>query len=357
LQSLIGSLSFKTMGNDFDISSLENKVKRLKDEFDSELSSAKEEQDISRIKSKYIGKKGLLQDLFKLIPQISESERKLAGKILNDFKQYVEEKLEDLKSALERKQVEFSEDITLPGRRSFSANLHPITVALREITEIFEKMGFEVESGPEMEEDWYNFTALNIPPDHPARDMQDTFYLEDGRLLRTHTSPVQIRAMEKRKGVLPIKIIAPGRVFRRDWDATHSPVFHQVEGLFVDKKVKMSDLFGVLEFFFKKFFGEGTRVRFRPSYFPFTEPSAEVDISCVCSGKSKDCKVCKGSGFLEVAGCGMVHPEVFRSVGYEGVQGFAFGMGVERLAMIKFGISDIRLLFGENYIAFKKTFF
>jgi phenylalanyl-tRNA synthetase alpha chain len=339
-----------------DISSLEEQIKKLKEEFDLEAAGVKDEGDISRIKSKYIGKKGILQDLFKIIPQLQSEERKTAGRILNELKEYIERRLETLKSNLERKQVEFSEDITLPGRKNFSANLHPVTIALREITQIFEKMGFEIEDGPEIEEDWFNFTALNIPPDHPARDMQDTFYLEDGRLLRTHTSPVQIRAMLKRKGILPIKIIAPGRVFRRDWDATHSPVFHQVEGLFVDRKVRMSDLFGVLEFFFKKFFGEGTRVRFRPSYFPFTEPSAEVDVSCICGGNSKDCKVCKGSGFLEVAGCGMVHPEVFKSVGYEGVQGFAFGMGVERLAMIKFGISDIRMLFGENFVAFKKSF-
>jgi len=341
-----------TIDKDVDI---ERKIEELKQEFENDINQAKTDQDIEKIKSKYIGKRGKVNELFKIIPSLPQEKRREIGKLLNSLKEEIEEKI---RRKSELKEVSFEvPDISLDGRVNFIGNLHPITVAMREITLIFEKMGFEIESGPEIEDDWHNFTALNIPPDHPARDMQDTFYLEDGRLLRTHTSPVQIRAMTKRKGKLPVKIIAPGRVFRRDWDATHSPVFHQVEGLYVDRKVKMSELFGVLEFFFKKFFGKGTKVRFRPSYFPFTEPSAEVDISCICDGKEKSCKVCKGTGFLEVAGCGMVHPEVFKSVGYENVQGFAFGMGVERLAMLKFKIQDIRLLFGSNYIAFKKRIF
>lgn len=337
---------------------MRERIKKIKEEFEEEIKKSKSEEDIKRVKSKFLGKKGLIQELFKIIPQIKEEEkRKEIGKLINDLKEYIEEKTKyESESQILILKDEEIPDITLPGRRGFLGSLHPITITLQKIILIFEKMGFEVEHGPEIEDDWHNFTALNIPPDHPARDMQDTFYLEDGRLLRTHTSPVQIRAMLKRKGILPVKIIAPGRVFRRDFDATHSPVFHQVEGLFVDRKVKMSELFGTLDFFFKKFFGEKTKVRFRPSYFPFTEPSAEVDVSCLCEGRDKNCKVCKGSGFLEVAGCGMVHPEVFKSVGYENVQGFAFGMGVERLAMIKFGIKDIRLLFGENFPAFKKRF-
>ena len=340
---------------DVKVEELEKEINKIKEEFESEISKAKTEEEIHRVRSKYAGKKGKLSELFKLIPKVPPEKRKDIGRMLNSIKEEIEERV---KNALEgiSTSVEVP-DISLDGRVPFHGNLHPITLAMREITMIFEKMGFEVESGPEIEDDWHNFTALNIPQDHPARDMQDTFYLEDGHLLRTHTSPVQIRAMKKRKGKLPVKIIAPGRVFRRDWDATHSPVFHQVEGLYVDKQVRMSELFGVLEFFFKRFFGKKTKVRFRPSYFPFTEPSAEVDISCLCDGRESDCKVCKGSGFLEVAGCGMVHPEVFRSVGYEGMQGFAFGMGVERLAMLKFKIPDIRLFFGANYIAFKKRLF
>lgn len=317
-------------------------------------SDQEKKEALHRLKSDYL--KDKIPQMFKLIPKIQDpQEKRELGKLLNEIKSFVEAKIKEFEG---ERRVEIKiPDITLDGRTRFFGAIHPVQDVMRQIVRIFEKIGFEVEDGPEIEDDWYNFTALNIPTDHPARDMQDTFYLENGKLLRTHTSPVQIRAMEKRRGILPVKIIAPGRVFRRDWDATHSPVFHQVEGLYVDRDVKMSDLFGVLEFFFMKFFGENIKVRFRPSYFPFTEPSAEVDISCsICMGRSKTCKVCKGSGFLEVAGCGMVHPEVFKSVDYSGVRGFAFGMGVERLTMIKYNIDDIRLLFNEHFTFFKKRY-
>ena len=334
---------------------IKSEVDKIKSLFEQELQIAEDEETkIRQIRTKYLEE---LNKLFKLIRELKDPEEKREiGKILNRTKEYFEEISQ---SKLEKKEITKIEipDISIESYFGFHGSLHPITIALRQITQIFEKMGFEVEEGPEIETDWYNFTALNIPPEHPARDMQDTFYLEDGRLLRTHTSPVQIRAMEKRKGKLPVKIIAPGRVFRRDWDATHSPVFHQVEGLYVDKVVRMSDLFGILEFFFKNFFDGKVKVRFRPSYFPFTEPSAEVDISCICDGKEPACKVCKGTGFVEVAGCGMVNPAVFKNVGYEDVRGFAFGMGVERLCMIKFGINDVRLFFGANFVAFKRRYF
>lgn len=337
-----------------EVEELKQEILKIIEKIQQSQSTQEKNDALSKLKSDYL--KDRIPKMFKIIPKIQDQqEKKNLGKLLNDLKNLVEEKIKEFE---EGSKIEIKiPDITLDGRTRFSGAIHPVQDVMRQIVRIFEKIGFEVEDGPEMEDDWYNFTALNIPPEHPARDMQDTFYLENGKLLRTHTSPVQIRAMQKRRGILPIKIIAPGRVFRRDWDATHSPVFHQVEGLYVNKKVRMSDLFGVLEFFFIKFFGENIKVRFRPSYFPFTEPSAEVDVSCsICMGKNRMCKVCKGSGFLEVAGCGMVHPEVFRSVNYSDVQGFAFGMGVERLTMIKYNIDDIRLLFNENFTFFKQRY-
>jgi phenylalanyl-tRNA synthetase alpha chain len=244
-------------------------------------------------------------------------------------------------------------DITLPGRPVARGSLHPLTAILYEIIEVFQHLGFGVAEGPEVELDFYNFEALNIPKDHPARDMQDTFYITDDVLLRTHTSPVQIHVMKAQSP--PVKIVAPGRVYRRDADPTHSPMFHQVEGLLVDHGVSFADLKGTLTAFVNQFFGAGTRLRFRPSYFPFTEPSAEVDIECVmCKGAG--CRVCKGSGFLEILGAGMVDPEVFRAVGYDPeITGFAFGMGVERIAMLRYGIDDIRLFF-ENDLRFLQQF-
>ncbi|MDA2921368.1 phenylalanine--tRNA ligase subunit alpha, partial [Desulfobacterota bacterium AH_259_B03_O07] len=291
--------------------------------------------------------------------EVPQSERPEMGRLINDSKSIIEDifdkKLNIIKE--DKKQTELLEeklDVTLPGRGFHLGTKHPVTQVMEEVVGIFEKMGFQVEEGPEVELDYYNFEALNIPPDHPARDMQDTFYISDDIVLRTHTSPVQIRVMEKQKP--PIKIIAPGKVYRCDSDISHTPMFHQVEGLLVDEKVTFGDLKGVLTEFARLVFGENLKVRFRPSFFPFTEPSAELDIECVICG-GKGCRVCKDTGWLEILGCGMVDPEVFKSVNYdsERYSGFAFGMGIERIAMLKFGINDIRLFF-ENDLRFLKQF-
>ncbi len=242
----------------------------------------------------------------------------------------------------------------MPGRKTVSGSLHPVTLVSDEVVEIFNRLGFDVAQGPEIEQDFYNFEALNIPKDHPARDMQDTFYIGDERVLRTHTSPVQIRTMMKQPP--PLRIIAPGTVYRRDSDLTHSPMFHQIEGFLVDEQVTFADLKGVLVHFLNEFFGSGFKIRFRPSFFPFTEPSAEVDIECViCNGEG--CRVCSKTGWLEILGCGMIDPAVFASVKYdtEKFNGFAFGMGLERLAMLKYGVNDLRLFF-ENDLRFLKQF-
>ncbi|MFQ5354455.1 MAG: phenylalanine--tRNA ligase subunit alpha, partial [Thermodesulfobacteriota bacterium] len=247
-------------------------------------------------------------------------------------------------------------DITLPGRKPYSAKLHPLTTIMIEVEDIFTGLGFSIAEGPELELDYYNFEALNIPRDHPARDMQDTFYISNDLLLRTHTSPVQVRVMEA--GAPPLRVIAPGTVYRRDSDVTHTPMFHQVEGFMVGSNITFSNLKAVLTHFLETLFGEKVAVRFRPSFFPFTEPSAEVDIQCViCGGTGSTCRVCKATGWLEILGAGMIHPNVFKAVGYDAaeVSGFAFGLGIERIAMLKFGIDDIRLFF-ENDLRFITQF-
>jgi len=281
------------------------------------------------------------------------------GKLVNEIKNHIEQHIntkEDEINDKERRKILEEEkiDVTLPPRGASIGTLHPITQVMNEIVEIFERMGFEVAEGPEIETDFYNFEALNIPKNHPARDMQDTFYISDDLVLRTHTSPVQIRVMEKQNP--PIQIIAPGKVYRCDSDVSHTPMFHQVEGLLVNETVTFADLKGILTEFCRIIFGEDTKVRFRPSFFPFTEPSAEVDIGCVICDSS-GCRVCKDTGWLEILGCGMVDPEVFKSVNYDTsrYRGFAFGMGVERISMLKFGINDIRLFF-ENDLRFLKQF-
>jgi len=338
--------------------SLKEKTEKLRVHFKHLLSEVKEESQILKVKTQFLGRKGELTTLLKEVKNIPPQERPGVGEILNRVKNEMESDIENAilitrqgkKEKLPKEKI----DITLPGRRIPMGSVHPLTQILERVITIFTNLGFEVAEGPEVEFDYYNFEALNIPKDHPARDMQDTFYITDDILLRTHTSPVQIRVMESKRP--PVKIIAPGKVYRCDSDVSHSPMFHQVEGFFVDRDISFADLKGTLTVFAQQMFGEETALRFRPSFFPFTEPSAEVDIQCVmCHGKG--CRVCSGTGWIEILGSGVIHPEVFRMVGYdpEEVSGFAFGLGIERIAMLKFGIDDIRLFF-ENDLRFLRQF-
>lgn len=311
---------------------------------------------LETLRVRYLGRKGELTALFKALGQVEAAARPAVGKTLNEVKTRLEALLE---SAIQKAKEEVARegyflDVTTPGRRPLRGRLHPITQTAMEIAAIFNRLGFETVEGPEVELDYYNFEALNIPKDHPARDMQDTFYISDEVVLRTHTSPLQVRTMERKKP--PIKIIAPGKAYRCDSDVTHSPMFHQVEGLMVGEGVSFGDLKGVLTVFVHQMFGPDVGLRFRPSFFPFTEPSAEVDIQCViCKGVG--CRVCSQTGWLEILGSGMVDPEVFKMVGYdpEQVSGFAFGMGIERIAMLKYGINDLRLFY-ENDLRFLRQF-
>ncbi len=315
---------------------------------------------LEQVKTRFLGKQGELTELLKSLGGMSPEERKSAGARVNEAKQAVESALKVRREAIQeaefqRRIKEETIDVTLPGRGRGHGGLHPVTRTLERIQALFRSMGFEVAYGPEIETDFYNFTALNIPEDHPARAMHDTFYLESGELLRTHTSPVQVHFMESNKP--PFRIIAPGRVFRCDSDVTHTPMFHQVEGLWVDEEVSFADLKGVLADFMRNFFEQDDlKVRFRPSFFPFTEPSAEMDIGCVICG-GDGCRVCSHTGWLEVLGCGMVHPNVFNHVNIDPEQylGFAFGLGVERLAMLRYGVDDLRLFF-ENDLRFLAQF-
>lgn len=331
-------------------------LKGVEKQFAEDLQSSSSNNDLEQIRTKYLGRKGLITDYFKKMNSFPIELRPKIGKELNRLKSHCQVAIEEQKSRIisEEAREEFI-DVTLPGNRNFVGRKHPLTQVLEEIEDIFISMGFTVEEGPEVESEYYNFEALNTPEHHPSRDLQDTLYIDKGILLRTHTSPVQVRVMEKQRP--PIRIIAPGRCFRRDTpDATHSPFFHQVEGLCVDEGISFADLKGVMLAFARKMFGEDIRIRFRPSYFPFTEPSAEYDFSCIiCKGKG--CRACKGSGWLEISGAGMVDPEVFKFVGYdsEKYSGYAFGMGVERLAMLKFHIEDIRLFY-ENDLRFLEQF-
>jgi len=324
------------------------------------VASASDLRVLDDVRVQYLGKSGLFTERLKQLGKLPPEERKTAGLSINKAKQVFQRSLETRKGLLENAELEkrlASEriDVTLPGRAPASGGLHPVTRTMQRIQAFFASAGFEVAEGPEIEDDFHNFEALNIPAHHPARAMHDTFYFDEHLLLRTHTSPVQIRHMKDAQP--PMKVIAPGRVYRCDSDLTHTPMFHQVEGFLVDEQVSFADLKGILNAFLHGFFErEDLEVRFRPSYFPFTEPSAEVDIQCVmCSGEG--CRVCGHTGWLEVLGCGMIHPEVFRHVGIDSEKylGYAFGMGVERLAMLRYGVNDLRLFF-ENDLRFLKQF-
>lgn len=315
--------------------------------------------ELDQVRVAYLGKKGLFTEQMKELAQLPPEQRKEAGALLNRVKGEVSAAIDSRKKQLEfeqleRRLAEETIDVTLPGRGQLVGGLHPVSLTLKRISALFAKVGFEIVEGPEVEDDYHNFEALNIPASHPARAMHDTFYFDDHTLLRTHTSPVQVRIMESRTP--PLKVIAPGRVYRCDSDLTHTPMFHQVEGFLVDENVSFADLRGLLYEFLSLFFEKDIQLRFRPSYFPFTEPSAEVDIECVmCNGSG--CRVCKQTGWLEVMGCGMIHPKVFEfvEIDSERYTGFAFGLGVERLAMLRYGINDLRLFF-ENDLKFLTQF-
>ncbi|MBF0210510.1 MAG: phenylalanine--tRNA ligase subunit alpha [Desulfamplus sp.] len=320
-----------------------------------EIGGAKSLESLESLSTKYLGRKGILTAFLRNIPKLPVEERPSAGKNANLLKVRLEDAFNQLKAEIESNFDSSDQiDVTLPGRAFTRGTLHPVTKISREIISIFTRIGFEIAEGPEVETDYYNFEALNIPKYHPARDMQDTFYVAENIVLRTHTSPTQPRVMQKVNP--PVRIIAPGKVYRCDSDVTHTPMFHQVEGLMVDQDVSFGDLKGTLTTFIHQLFDEDISLRFRPSFFPFTEPSAEVDIRCVmCRGKG--CRICSGTGWLEVLGAGMVHPAVFENVGYdtEKYTGFAFGMGIERLAMLKYGIDDLRKFF-ENDMRFLRQF-
>ncbi len=325
-----------------------------------ELKGAQDLKVLDAVRVKYLGKKGELTAILKQMGKLSAEERPVIGQLANQVRADIEQMLEQTKTDLEAKALDIrlageTLDVTLPGQKKPLGKKHPLTIVLDELKEIVVGMGFEIATGPEVELDYYNFEALNIPKDHPSRDTQDTFYISDNVLLRTQTSPMQIRTMEKKKP--PIRIIAPGRVYRSDAvDATHSPLFHQVEGLVVDKGITMADLKGTLEVFVKRLYGDSTIVRFRPHHFPFTEPSAELDVQCFhCHGEG--CSLCKGEGWIEILGCGMVHPQVLLNCGIdpEEYSGFAFGLGLERMVMMRYGIDDLRLFY-DNDVRFLKQF-
>lgn len=335
---------------------IEDELEKLKEEAFRVLEKISNFSELNEFRQRYLGKKGLITNYLKSLKDLPLDLKKRVGKDLNELKDLLERSIfqKEREILFKEEDVITDIDLSLPGRKPLIGGLHPLTQMIEEICEVFERLGFDVVSGPEIETEYYNFTALNIPDWHPARDMQATFYLKSGAILRTHTSPIQIRTMLERTP--PLRIIAPGKVYRCDSDIRHSPMFHQVEGLMVDREVCFTDLKGILAYFVREIFGEKTKIRFRPSYFPFTEPSVEMDIGCViCDGKG--CRVCGESGWLEILGAGMVHPEVFKAVNYDTEiwQGFAFGLGVERIAMIKYQIDDIRLFF-ENHLFFLESF-
>lgn len=339
---------------------MKEKLQAIREEAIRKMEESDALDKLNDIRVAYLGKKGKLTEVMKGMKDVAAEERPKVGQLVNDTRKAIEEKLDEVKrelaeAAREAKMKEEVIDVTLPAKKNNVGHRHPNTIALEDVENIFIGMGYEVVEGPEIEYDYYNFEALNIPANHPAKDEQDTFYINDKIVLRTQTSPVQAREMEK--GKLPIRMIAPGRVFRADEvDATHSPSFHQIEGLVVDKNITFADLKGTLAEFAKEMFGEDTKVKFRPHHFPFTEPSAEMDMTCFkCGGKG--CRMCKGSGWIEILGCGMVHPKVLKMSGIdpEEYTGFAFGIGLERITLLKYEIDDMRLLY-ENDTRFLKQF-
>ncbi len=339
--------------------SVSEEIEELLGQAREEVARAEALEVLEQVRVRYLGKKGLFTQKMKALGRLSQEERPVVGKVINRAREAFQRSLEERRQALERANLEArlkseSIDVTLPGRGQRPGGGHPVTRTLQRIESLFASVGFQTAQGPEIEDDYHNFEALNIPAHHPARAMHDTFYIDQHTLLRTHTSPVQIRVMES--GQPPFRVIAPGRVYRCDSDLTHTPMFHQVEGFLVDEGVSFADLRGILDQFLKRFFEQDVQIRFRPSYFPFTEPSAEVDVSCVMCG-GEGCRVCGKSGWLEVMGCGMIHPKVFEAVGIDGDRytGFAFGLGVERLAMLRYGIGDLRLFF-ENDLRFLEQF-
>lgn len=340
---------------------MKDKLQKLGEQARRELAAAGSLDELNEIRVRFLGKKGELTQILRGMGGLSAEDRPKVGQVANEVRAAIEDELSARTASLkelvkEQKLRGEGIDVTLPGTPRQRGGIHPLNAVLEEIQDIFLGLGYSIAEGPEIETDYYNFEALNLPKDHPARDMQDTFFISGEILLRTQTSPVQVRTMEKTAPELPVKIIAPGKVYRRDDDATHSPMFNQVEGLAVDRRITFSDLKGTLALFAREMFGEKTKTRFRPSYFPFTEPSAEVDVSCVMCG-GRGCRVCSHTGWLEILGSGMVHPRVLEVSGYnsEEVTGFAFGMGIERIAMLKYGIDDMRLLF-ENDLRFLRQF-
>jgi phenylalanyl-tRNA synthetase alpha chain len=335
-------------------------LQQIRSEALAALAAARDEAAIEALRVRYLGRKGELTLAMRALREVAPEERPAVGVLVNQIKDEIEacvgEALHGARAGARSQQAAERIDISEPGRRPLLGRLHPLMRTMDELTDVFRSLGFSVAEGPEVEDDYHNFAALNFPADHPARDMQDTLFVGNDLVLRTHTSPVQIRVMESQRP--PLRVIVPGAVYRHDSDTTHSPMFHQIEGFMVDKRITFGDLKGVLTYVLQQYFGTGTAVRLRPSFFPFTEPSAEVDIGCFnCGGREPACRVCKGTGWLEILGCGMIHPNVFRAVGYdpEDVSGFAFGMGIERITMLRHQIDDIRLFFA-NDVRFLRQF-
>ena len=338
---------------------MEAKIKALREQMEEALGRVQSKAELDAFWQAYLSKKGSVTGLMKELGNVPKEDRPAVGKLINEFKNYAEQRYQEVRQKMEEKDLELRNqseqvDITMPAKKRPAGTLHPITITKNEMIDVFSGMGFEVFEGPEIEDDDHNFSRLNVPKNHPARDMQDTFYLSEDIVLRTHTSPGQIRVMDAKKP--PIKVLVPGRVFRSDSDATHSPMFYQMEGLVVDKNITLCDLQGMLDEFVKKIFGDSVKTRLRPSYFPFTEPSVEVDVSCFACG-GEGCSLCKGTGWIEVLGGGIVHHKVLENCGVDPnvYSGLAFGIGIERIAMLKYGINNIGLFY-ENDLRFLKQF-